>query len=105
TRIELASGVEAASGGIGGRFFRELWAPLSHLAEVPFFGAGLGVGTNVGATLLTGQAQFLISEGEWGRILLEMGPLFGLLFVGFRLALALRLGKASLAAAQAGQLL
>jgi hypothetical protein len=104
-RFELGRGVEAAGGGIAGRFLNELIFPLKVLPDIPFFGAGLGLGTNVGATLLTGKMQFLISEGEWGRIFLEMGPLFGILFVGFRIALALRLGKESLRSAKAGNLL
>jgi hypothetical protein len=104
-RIELSAGVEKDQGGIVGRYLRDIIGPLRMLPSIPFFGAGLGVGTNVGANLLTGQMQFLISEGEFGRVLLEMGPLFGLLFIWLRVALVWDLGRRSFRAAQEGDLL
>jgi hypothetical protein len=104
-RFEMGHEVEAREGGLAGRFFGELIRPLQMISDLPFFGAGLGVGTNVGAALLTGKMQFLMSEGEWGRVLLEMGPLFGLLFIGFRIALTVRLGRDSLEAARRSDLL
>lgn len=104
-RIEMSTQIEAAKGGILGRFMRDIIEPIKMLPHIPIFGAGLGVGTNVGATVLTGRMQFLMSEGEWGRILLEMGPLFGGLFIWFRVALTWNLGKRSLDAARRGDLL
>jgi hypothetical protein len=104
-RFEMGRSMEAHEGGLTGRFLGELLHPLAEIPDLPFFGAGLGVGTNVGATLLTGKMQFLMSEGEWGRVLLEMGPLFGLLFIGFRIALTVKLGRDSLFAAKNGELL
>lgn len=59
--------------------------PLTH---TPFFGHGLGVGTNVGSAVLTGELVFLLSEGEWARNVLESGPVLGSAFVLWRLALA-----------------
>jgi hypothetical protein len=104
-RIEISTKSESAHGGIIGRFLGDIIGPLKMIPDLPFFGAGLGVGTNVGSTVLTGRMQFLISEGEWGRILLEMGPLFGVLFIWFRVALTWDLGKRSLDAAKRGDLL
>jgi hypothetical protein len=104
-RFEMGHEVEAEEGGLTGRFVGELIRPLQMIPDLPFFGVGLGVGTNVGAALLTGKMQFLMSEGEWGRVLLEMGPLFGLLFIAFRIALTLRLGRDSLEAARRSDLL
>ena len=59
--------------------------------EAPFFGYGLGIGTNAGAKFLTGQSTFLLAEGEWARLVLESGPLFGLGFVLWRVGLAFRI--------------
>jgi hypothetical protein len=58
----------------------------------PFFGYGLGIGTNAGAKLVTGQSTFLLAEGEWARIVFESGPVFGLAFVIWRCGLAVRIG-------------
>jgi hypothetical protein len=104
-RFEMGQEIEQDQGGMGGRFLGELIAPWKMIFDIPFFGAGLGVGTNVGATILTGKMQFLVSEGEWGRNLLEMGPLFGTLFIGLRMALTFYLGRESVRAARSGHLL
>lgn len=104
-RLEVSAQFEQSQGGLLGRYFREIITPLRMLPSIPFFGAGLGVGTNVGANALTGQMQFLVSEGEWGRNLLEMGPLFGVLFLWLRVALVWDLGRRSFDAAKAGDLL
>lgn len=60
--------------------------------DPPFFGFGLGIGTNAGARFLTGETTFLLAEGEWARMVLESGPLFGLAFLLWRLAAAVRIG-------------
>jgi hypothetical protein len=104
-RIEIAGDWESQHGGIGGRFLHELLNPIFSIPDLPFFGVGLGVGTNVGANILTGQSQFLAAEGEWGRNLVEMGALFGLLFIGFRVYLTGWMAKVSIASAQAGHIL
>jgi O-antigen ligase len=41
--------------------------------DVPLFGYGTGMGTRVGAKLLTGKAYFIIAENEWTRIIMESG--------------------------------
>lgn len=61
--------------------------PLHWAATAPFFGHGIGVGSNVGARLLSGQVGFLLAEDEWGKVLLELGPVLGFAFIGFRLFL------------------
>jgi hypothetical protein len=53
-------------------------------------GSGLGTGfsTNVGQKLLTQEAGFGASEGEWGRLLFDNGFILGTVLIGYRIALA-----------------
>ena len=104
-RWEAASLAESGEGGVLGRVLNSLVSPLKTLGSIPVFGHGLGVGTNVGATLLTGQAQFLLSEGEWGRVLMEMGSVMGLSFILFRVGLTIWLARLSIRCAVAGNTL
>jgi hypothetical protein len=54
-------------------------------------GVGLGFGTNVGSVLLTNNKSFLISEGEWGRLIGEMGPILGIWMILIRLFIGLKI--------------
>jgi hypothetical protein len=54
----------------------------------PLSGNGIGMGTNVGAMRLSGGVDFLISEGEWGLVMGELGVFLGTLYLLFRLILA-----------------
>ena len=67
------------------RFLGGMIGAINNSAEEPFFGYGSGMGTNVGSILLTGKQLFLISEGEWGRLIGELGFFFGILIILFRL--------------------
>lgn len=61
-------------------------------SDLPFFGAGIGMGTNAGARLLIGRSDvFLIAEGEWGRMIGEMGAIFGLAAIFVRLQVCLKM--------------
>jgi hypothetical protein len=66
--------------------------PFRVLDKAPLLGFGLGIGTNAGAKLLTGQAVFLLTEDEWARIFLENGPILGLGYVLWRCLFALHVG-------------
>jgi len=44
------------------------------LPKAPILGYGLGIGTNARRKFLTGRSGFLLTEGEWSRLLLEMDP-------------------------------
>jgi hypothetical protein len=70
-----------------------------------FFGLGLGMGSNVGAQLLSGSGVFMISEDEWGRLIGEMGPLFGLSIILIRVVLVFKIGVASYGQLSRGDLL
>ena len=60
--------------------------------QVGWLGQGIGMGSNVAAYLVTGfrggKAVFLLSESEWPRVVEELGPGFGLLFMGIRVLFA-----------------
>ncbi len=78
---------------------------LMHVPHAPIGGYGLGIGTNGGAKFLTGQNTFLLAEGEWGRIILESGPILGLAFLIWRTILTIRLGVFSYRQLKSGQIL
>jgi hypothetical protein len=106
TRLENASIVEGGTKGVlGDRYLGSLTGALLGSSDIPFFGLGLGIGTNAGANLLTGKTVFLVSEGEWGRVIGELGPLLGILFIFIRLALTAKLAILSLKKLNSGKLL
>jgi hypothetical protein len=96
TRFELANEEE---GGVKGvlldRYLGGMLGALEESSQMSFWGVGLGMGTNVGSMLLTGEKVFLVSEGEWGRVIGELGPLMGLAVIFLRLSLSLKLAIAS----------
>lgn len=96
SRFETANEHE---GGLEGvfldRFLGGLIGAISGTSDLPFFGYGLGMGTNVGSMLFTGSLTFLIAEGEWGRMIGELGPLMGIGVVLIRLGLTIEIAKAA----------
>jgi hypothetical protein len=82
--------------------FEEGFAVIS---RAPAFGYGLGVGTNAGAKFLIGRSAFLLTEGEWSRILLESGPILGLAYIAWRCALVARVGWLCIKSVRVGNLL
>ncbi len=78
---------------------------FSHIDKVPFFGIGLGIGTNVGGSILIGRPAFLLNENEWSRVLAETGPILGVAFLLWRTLLTVQLGRLSLGALWRGNLL
>jgi len=60
--------------------------------DFPFFGMGIGMGTNAGARILVGASdKFLVSEGEWGRLVGEMGSILGTFVLFTRIAIVLKI--------------
>ncbi|WP_207429624.1 hypothetical protein [Pedobacter sp. SYSU D00535] len=86
---ERFTNANESEGGVEGvfvdRFLGGMLAALSNDAAPSFWGYGLGMGTNAGAKLMTGTRTFLISEGEWGRLIGEMGLYLGLIIILVRL--------------------
>ncbi|MGC4072101.1 MAG: hypothetical protein QM760_06210 [Nibricoccus sp.] len=61
--------------------------PFQLMMDVPLFGRGIGLGSNVASKLLSGEMGFLLTEDEWGRAMMELGPIIGLGFIGLRVAI------------------
>lgn len=87
------------------RTFRDLSNPFIHAGSLPFFGYGLGTGTQAGAQLVSGERGFAYAEGEWGRIMAELGPLLGTLYIALRIALTVFLGRLALRQVSRGNFL
>ena len=83
---------------ISDRVFGGFLQPFYTMKNARLFGAGIGVGSNVGARLLSGGVGFLLAEDEWSKIFLELGPILGLAFIGFRIVLTGYLAIVSLRA-------
>jgi hypothetical protein len=91
-RFQNASSDEGGlKGTLVDRFIMSMFGSFFETTGVPFFGYGLGLGTNVGSQLTTGDRQFLIAEDEWPRLIGEIGPLLGLLIILIRISLAFKL--------------
>ncbi|MCH4822765.1 hypothetical protein ML462_06235 [Gramella lutea] len=90
-RFTTASSVE---GGLEGtlidRFLGGLYTAVTD-ANASFTGLGLGMGTNAGAKLMLGNREFLIAEGEWARLIGEMGFILGILAILIRGSLVFEL--------------
>jgi hypothetical protein len=96
-------------GGLNGvfldRFLGGMIYAIAVSSQQPFFGYGIGLGTNVGSMLINGGRGFLISEGEWGRLIGELGPVLGLTTIIIRMNLALSILFKSFKKLLAGNLL
>lgn len=92
-------------GGLLERMVNEFTEPFSYIGKIPLTGYGLGLGTAGGARFLTGQGTILLTENEWGRIIAESGPILGLMFIVWRIALAGKLFVGSLRALKLGEVL
>jgi hypothetical protein len=100
TRFTQASDSEGGlQGTLGSRYIGGLAnsfdSDYNRNGEIPLFGYGIGMGTNVGSQLLTGKVDFLIAEGEWGRLIGEMGLFMGITVIVIRIMVCVKLGMAS----------
>lgn len=96
SRFESASETEGGlEGTLVNRYLGGFIKAITNTADTPFFGHGLGMGTNVGSQLLTGGLSFLIAEEEWARTIGEMGIVLGLGVILIRVVLSIRLSLSS----------
>jgi hypothetical protein len=78
--------------GLIARTFSGFTEGVLFIPQAPIGGYGLGIGTNGGAKFLTGRSIFLLTEGEWGRVILESGPILGVAYLLWRTILTVQLG-------------
>lgn len=105
TRMRESEHVEGGIRGFIWRIISPFANSLPMMVEVPLFGYGLGVGTNVGAKLLTGQTDFVLAEDEWERVIAESGALLGGAYLLIRVLLAFQIAGMSVRAARVGHFL
>lgn len=95
TRWDTAArdeGAATAWSSVMNRTVNGLSNPYFFMREAPLFGYGIGSGSNVGARLASGTVGFMLAEEEWGKVLLELGPVLGAAFILLRMILAGWLG-------------
>jgi hypothetical protein len=83
---ESTPGASAWS-GVMNRTVNGFTNPVYFMRNAPLLGHGIGTGSNVGARLTSGQVGFLLAEEEWGKVLLELGPVLGVAFILLRVVL------------------
>lgn len=106
TRFDEAGKSEGGvEGALGNRYFGGMLEAIVRAGERPFFGEGIGMGTNVGSAILVGGRTFLIAEEEWARTIGEMGALLGLGVIAIRLIVTGKLAIASYFRIQSGDVL
>jgi hypothetical protein len=105
-RFENANEFEGGvQGALIDRYLGGMVGALWGSTITPFFGYGIGMGTNVGSMLLSGNVTYLISEGEWGRLIGELGPIMGIVIILVRLGFSASITKAAYKKLVAGDLL
>ena len=72
---------------------KRVWGTIESGGEaatvVPLLGKGIGIGSKFASASTVGNTRiWLAGEGEWERIVVEFGPVFGLLFLAARVGLA-----------------
>lgn len=85
TRFEQA---EEHEGSAIVRAFLPFIIFTNRLSTTPIMGRGLGLGTSGGSKLATGEVELLLAEDEWSRIIMECGPVFGLIYIIYRIIFA-----------------
>ena len=104
-RFVEASGGKGVLDGAVDRVFGDFATGIAVTEVAEWFGHGVGYGTNAGAQMLTGQRVFLSGETEWTRVVLELGPVLGWIFLIMRMAVAGLMLKAGFKAMRQDNLL
>lgn len=102
---DMHVGAVGASLNWSQRFFFDFTLGFEAMGTAPILGYGSGYGTNVGARILGGRLAFLLAEGEWARVILELGPLIGACYLALRVNLSWLLVSVGMQAAKQGNAL
>jgi hypothetical protein len=79
------------------RFFDDLLPPVDTLFDAPLTGLGVGIGTPMAQAYINGERTFTLGEGEWPRLLWELGPVLGLAFIFLRVGICMRIVRMAFA--------
>ncbi|CAM4100411.1 hypothetical protein [Gillisia limnaea] len=106
---ERFTSANKTEGGLDGvfidRFLGGMYGALTQ-ERLPFWGMGMGMGTNVGAKILVGDfKKFLVAEEEWGRIVGELGVLLGVILILIRVSLVIHFLRKAWSSISTGNLL
>jgi hypothetical protein len=86
SRFEDANETEGGlKGSLIDRMFGTLLNSIISSIDVPLFGQGIGTYSNVGIQTLEIKNTDRIADYEWSRIVLEMGPVLGIIFIFLRI--------------------
>jgi hypothetical protein len=101
------NGANESEGGLQSvildRYLGGMVGAITSSGDFPFWGYGLGLGTNLGVQLVKGLPQ--VAEGEWGRIIMEQGFLLGILVIFIRVFFSLNLTLGSYKKLKSGDLI
>jgi hypothetical protein len=100
-RLEGGGGVKE---GLVDRYVESL-LPVHALVAAPWFGYGLGLGTNAAVSMLGYDRVFLLAENEWERVIMESGPFLGVAYILLRMGVVWQMGAAALARLPKGETL
>ncbi len=93
SRLDGANESEGGLKGVlGDRYLGGMLKSIMGSSEQPFFGYGIGTGTSVGGSLLSGTGDrtlIIYSEDEWARLTGEMGAIMGLGVIFIRVGLSI----------------
>jgi hypothetical protein len=93
----------------GGFFGRALYGLVDFvrlMGFVPLQGYGLGLGGNASSTLgltIDGMSPLALAETDFARHIVDLGPIVGVLFIVFRIAVVASLVRVAFAALRRGQ--
>lgn len=105
-RYESANSTEGGLEGVlGNRYIGGMVNSVAGSADFPFFGYGVGFGSNVGLMLLPGMQGARISDQEWERIIIELGTIMGLIVIFLRISFSIKIAVASYKSLVHGNLL
>jgi hypothetical protein len=105
TRWETAAAAESRVGGIFGRALYDLHDFTRLIEGTPVVGYGLGMGGNAATTLGLNQSASVAipyTESDWARHIVDLGPIFGVLYILLRIVLILWLAIVVLRATRRG---
>lgn len=102
TRFQQA---EHAEGSTWYRAFYPLFAFTDRIITTSPVGHGVGYGTSGGSRIATGKSHIILPEDEWSRVVMEAGPVFGMMYIGYRILFTLFIARRCIRSSRANNLI